>query len=119
MIPYLVCEFSRPTVSNLVKECFGSDFPDIFKKTQLVYLFHYLKDLGAQSVLLEREYIDKDYLEDYSRYYVKCFNNGGHKCARLHFFNDVIDHSILDNVLKSTPNSAAYQAISKDRKSVV
>ncbi len=113
MIPYLVCEFSRPTVSNLVKECFGSDFPDIFKKTQLVYLFHYLKDLGAQSVLLEREYIDKDYLEDYSRYYVKCFNNGGHKCARLHFFNDVIDHSILDNVLKSTPNSAAYQAISK------
>ncbi|MDD2539489.1 MAG: C39 family peptidase [Desulfuromonadaceae bacterium] len=111
MIPYLVCEFSRPTVSNLVKECFGSDFPDIFKKTQLVYLFHYLKDLGAKSVLLEREYIDKDYLEDYSRYYVKCFNNGGHKCARLHFFNSKIDHTTLDKALKTSPSSEECMSI--------
>lgn len=126
MIPYLVCEFSKPTVTNLVKECFGSDFPDIFIKPQLNYIYHYLTDLGARTVLLEREYLDKDYLEDFSRYYVKCFNNGGTKCARLHFFKSVsadvppdgkpspdsiIDHSYLGEVLAKGNESEKYRKL--------
>lgn len=99
MIPYLICEFSEPTLSNLVKECFGSDFPDIFGKRQIHYIYRYLKDLKAVSVLLEFDYLDKDYLEDYSRYYVKCFSNNGHKCARLHFFSKEIDHTSLNELL--------------------
>lgn len=110
MIPYLVCQFSKSTVSNLVKECFGSDFPDIFKKPQITYLYHYLQDLGARSVLLEREYVDKDYLEDFSRYYVKCFNNGGYRCARLHFFSQELDHTQLEDVLKLGEKASAYNS---------
>ena len=91
--PFLICEFAKATLSNLVKESFGSDFPDINTKKQVNYLFNYLKDLGAQTILLESEYIDKDYLEDYSRYYVKCFNRYGERCARLHFFSHEFDHS--------------------------
>lgn len=106
MISYLVCEFSKPTVSNLVKECFGSDFPDVFGKQQLNYIYQYLNDMGAKSVLLEREYLDKDYLEDFSRYYVKCFKNAGHKCARLHFFTTKVDHAFLDEVLAKGNSSA-------------
>lgn len=56
MVPYLVCQFSQETLSNLVKECFGSDFPDILKKQQVDVLFHYLAELGANSILLERDY---------------------------------------------------------------
>lgn len=108
MIPYLVSQFSKPALSNLVKECFGSDFPDVFNKPQVNFLFHYLKDLGAKSVLLEREYQDKDYLEDFSRYYVKCFQNGGHKCARLHFFKDELNHTKLDHVLMKGKRAADY-----------
>lgn len=111
MVPYLVCQFSKRTLSNLVKECFGADFPDVFKKPQVTYLFHYLTDLGAKSVLLEREYLDKDYLEDFSRYYVKCFQNSGHKCARLHFFNVEIDHTGLDNVLMVGKDAPGYGSL--------
>lgn len=32
MTPYLVSEFAKPTITNLVRECFGYDFPDIFSK---------------------------------------------------------------------------------------
>ena len=102
MTPYLVCEFSKPTLSNLVKECFGSDFPDIFHKSQIDYIFRYLKDLKAVSVLLEFNYIDRDYLEDYSLYYVKCFKNYGHTCARLHFFSKKVDHTQFNKLLRES-----------------
>jgi hypothetical protein len=100
MINYLTCAFSKPTLTTLIKEPFGSDFPEIFHKQQIQYLFQYLSDLEAKSILLEREYIDKDYLEDYVSYYVKCFGNNGEKCARLHFFKtDHIDHKFIEEIL--------------------
>ncbi|SOE98046.1 hypothetical protein SAMN05446635_6003 [Burkholderia sp. OK233] len=106
MIPYLVCKFEKQTLSNLVKECFGADFPDIFHKEQIDYIYRYLRDLGALSVLLEFQYVDKDYLDDFSRYYVRRFSSNGHKCARLHFFSREIDHGKLDDLLagKGSPS---------------
>lgn len=100
MIPYLVSEFEKQTISNLVTECFGSDFPDIFKKPQVGYIFKYLETLGASSVLLELNYIDKDYLEDFSRYYVKRFGNNGHQCARMHFFSTEVHHRQINRILE-------------------
>lgn len=100
MIPYLVSNFEKPTISNLVMQCFGSDFPDIFKKPQVSYIFNYLEGLGAESVLLEMKYLDKDYLEDFSRYYVKRFGNDGHLCARMHFFATKVDHRLITEVLE-------------------
>jgi hypothetical protein len=99
MVPYLVSVFEKQTISNLVKECFGYEFPDIFKKIQIDYIYKYLTDLGAVSVLLEFNYIDKDFLEDYARYYVKRFGSDGHRCARLHFFSKEIDHAAISSLL--------------------
>lgn len=101
MFPYLACKFEKETLSNLVRECFGSDFPNILSKRQVVYIFNYLSELGAKSIILESHYVDKDYLEDYSSYYVKCFNDYGSRCGRLHFFSSEVDHSKVDSVLDS------------------
>ncbi|GAB0065591.1 hypothetical protein IBA8402_13520 [Pseudomonas syringae] len=69
MISYLVSSFEKQTITNLVRECFGYDFPDIFEKAQVDYIFNYLNNLPdgnkAKSVLLEYNYVDKDYLEDF------------------------------------------------------
>lgn len=111
MASFLVCEFDKSTLSNLVKECFGQSFPNIFHKQQIEYIYKYLSDLSAKTVLLEREYIDKDYLEDYSRYYVKCFNNGGHKCARLHFFSTEVDHGCLNELLSGGAGRASVDSL--------
>ena len=110
MISYLVSTFEKQTITNLVRECFGYDFPDIFRKDQVDYLFNYLKILGAESVLLEHSYVDKDYLEDFSRFYVKRFGNDGHKCARLHFFASNVNHRHITSILEK--GEGADEAIS-------
>ena len=37
-------------------------------------------------MLVEESYVDRDYLEDFSAYYVRCFHPYERTCARLHFF---------------------------------
>ncbi|HCR1326669.1 hypothetical protein NP444_03625 [Pseudomonas aeruginosa] len=101
MTPYLISKFQKATLTALIRECFGYEFSDILKKPQVEYIFNYLSALGAASVLLEPEYIDRDFLEDYSRYYVKRFGNDGYVCGRLHFFRCGIDHQKLDKLLLS------------------
>src|SRR5690554_76751 len=90
--PFLVCDFAKETLSNLVKERFGDDFPDIIQKKQITYVFEYLKELDAKKIILETEYVDGNYLQDYSNYYVRCFKRYGERCARLHFFSCDLDH---------------------------
>ena len=106
MNSFLICNFDKSSFANLVKEAFNSKFYDIFNKNQFDYVFNYLKDLGAKSILLERDYLDKDYLEDFSRYYIKSFNNKGPICARLHFFSEIVDHKKIDEILSKSPNKA-------------
>ena len=100
MISFLVSKLEKQTLSNLVTHCFGSDFPDILHKPQVDYIYNYLHKMGAVSVLLEPGYVDKDYLEDFSRYYVKRFGNAGHQCARMHFFTQNVDHQLVDRILE-------------------
>lgn len=50
------------------------------------YLHRYLKDIGAQTIVIEHGYTDGDYLEDFASYYVRCFQGYDRKCKRLHFF---------------------------------
>lgn len=112
MASFLICEFGKPTISNLVKECYGSAFPDIYDKKQVDYLYRYLRDLGAECVLLETEYVDKDYLDDYTKFYAHRFGSRGHRCARLHFFSQKYSHTefegLLDNGQPSTMVNDTY-----------
>lgn len=101
MNSYLVSKFEKQTLSNLVTQCFGSDFPDILQKPQVSYIFNYLQVMKAQSVLLEPNYVDKDYLEDFARYYVRRFGNAGHQCARMHFFSRTVDHAQINAILRA------------------
>lgn len=50
-------------------------------------IVHYLEGMKkAKTLVVERDYIDRDYLDDYARYYSRCFENYERKCTRLHFF---------------------------------
>jgi hypothetical protein len=50
------------------------------------YLYGYLSELGAHSIVIEHDYTDADYLDDFAAYYVRCFTSYNRKCKRLHFF---------------------------------
>lgn len=53
----------------------------------LSYLDSYLSTIKARAMVIEREYIDRDFLDDYTRYYARCFGGYPRTCCRIHFFS--------------------------------
>jgi hypothetical protein len=109
MTPYLVSKFEEATLAALIHESFGYDHKDIFDKPQISYIYRYLNGFKSDpddeySILLEPRYIDRDFMEDYSNFYVGRFGNDGYKCARLHFFSCQLKHKSLDSLLHGSPN---------------
>ena len=76
---------------DTLKDIIFSDPSSQFRIDDKQHFFYLEKDLhalGVQSILVEKEYIDTDYQEDYSFHYSKCFNQAySPKCRRLHLFN--------------------------------
>ena len=102
-VPFFVSKFNKKSISLLIRECFGAQFPDISQKRQVQYLINYLNKLDAQTILCETNYIDRDYLNDHQKYYITCFNNYSTKCARLHFFSAEFSHDdILEWIEKNS-----------------
>ncbi|NPE31752.1 hypothetical protein HNV12_28105 [Methanococcoides sp. SA1] len=62
--------------------------PLLGKSFQAEYLARYLTALGAETVVVEDGYIDKDYLLDYSNFYCRSFSPHEKDTTRLHFFKD-------------------------------
>jgi len=47
-----------------------------------------LKQLDCKYIVIEDDYIDRDFSEDYSAFYSGIFDDTGKYCTRLHFFKD-------------------------------
>lgn len=66
------------TPKNIIKE-----------KRHYAYLKEFLgktAGLNAQFVVIEKDYVSRDYLSDYTSYYATCYEDYKKKCTRLHFF---------------------------------
>ncbi len=77
---------------------------DARDKDQLRYLYQYLDELGCKSILVENEYVDHDFLDDYASYYAKCFCPYLRFCRRAHFWTiDIEKLGIEETFLKRDP----------------
>lgn len=88
--PLTVAAYSKDFLVQLVRIKTGSDQrSQVSGKTQLNYLCHYLEEphIGAKTIVVEDQYIDRHYLEDYSEYYARCFSSYPKNCSRAHFFS--------------------------------
>lgn len=47
-----------------------------------------LEIIEAQSVILEYDYVDRTYLQDFQRYHLSCYQHYKKTCLRLHFFKE-------------------------------
>lgn len=84
---FLVSAFDKKLISLLISQCFDDNFPDISSKRQIAYIHSYLAQLNCKTIVCETKYIDKNFLDDYSAYYLRCFTGYPSHCARLHFFS--------------------------------
>jgi hypothetical protein len=97
-------------------------FSETSNNERAKYLFRYLRDLGANTIVSEKDYTDGDYLEDYSAYYVRCHNKYSGHCKRIHIFGFQFDKKIFSRMITrdySKSESTHYQAISKSYKGFV
>lgn len=84
---------------------------DIQAKSHPEYLNHYFEHVGVKTIVAERRYVDRDYLEDFAAYYVRCFQPYDRYCARLHFFSKPFGRRKFENLLSADPNSAPMIAL--------
>jgi len=63
------------------------------------FLRWYLADLGAQSVLIEEKYFDRDYLSEFAAFY--CTSSAGYPnvCQRLHYFSIAVDRPMFERAV--------------------
>lgn len=56
---------------------------------QLKYIEQYVTQLECSSMVIEAEYIDRDYIEDHSIFYSRNRQSLPNFCTRIHFFRDL------------------------------
>lgn len=69
------------------------------------YLRRYLAGLGAESVVEEPNYFDRDYLSEFSGFYGVAARGFPNICRRLHFFSCKVDRQRLSKVLSNHEKS--------------
>jgi len=99
-------EFRR----QLAKHAHDGDAAGLLaEKRHPAYLHDYLASIGVRTLVVETEYVDRDYLEDYSAYYVRSFQPYHRFCTRIHFFGDDLTQTQLDGIIDGTATSAAVR----------
>jgi hypothetical protein len=66
-------------------------FENLGKSDAAKYLYEYLTAINAKSIIFEKHYVDRHYLDDFVHYYSKSFDAPVSYCQRLHFFSKDFD----------------------------
>lgn len=66
---------------------------------QVQYLRDYLADLGAETVVEEPEYFDRDYLAEHAAFYSSSVRGYVNHCRRLHFFSRGISRATFTKAI--------------------
>src|SRR5215213_1147247 len=77
----------------------------VHRNPRVQYLVEYLTKLGAWTIVIEYEYTDGDYLEDFVAYYSRCFAPYGRRCTRLHFFSRSFTTRGFRSAVKGDPTA--------------
>lgn len=95
-----VVPYTDDNLVRILAEAAVADRAFVDKKLHRNYLQGYLRELGAQTLIVEREYVDHDYLLDYTAYYARCFREYRRHCTRLHVFSAALDPADIDAFLQ-------------------
>lgn len=81
------------------------------KKPHATYFEEYFQNVHPETILVEHNYIDRDFLEDYSSFYVRCFHDYKSICTRLHFFSSVFTKPVFDAALRGQRDGAFKESL--------
>jgi hypothetical protein len=70
--PYEIYSYSINKLKNILVEKSNASFETIERKLHSIYFENYFDYLQAKTILVENSYVDRDYMEDFAGYYVRC-----------------------------------------------
>lgn len=75
---------------------------------QIDSIFEYLQGASIQvrTMVVERDYVDADYLDDFASFYAYCFPPYARHCKRLHFFRESFTADEIDAILAGNSEEA-------------
>jgi hypothetical protein len=100
-IKWEVHDYSSECLRQLLSKNSRASEAVVAQKTHCVYFEGYFNDVGARTVVVEKPYVDRDFLEDFAAYYVRCFEEYDRFCTRLHFFTCAFDSARFSEGLET------------------
>ncbi|MGV8075581.1 MAG: hypothetical protein AB2L11_13625 [Syntrophobacteraceae bacterium] len=77
----------------------------VASKSHFYYFEKYCEDIGARTIIVENDYVDRDYLGDFAGYYVLCFEQYDRMCTRLHLFGISFGEKEFEGLLRGNGTS--------------
>src|SRR5436309_2577451 len=106
--PFEALQFSSANLFRALsnKYCLPDD---VAAQDHANYVYRYLHSIGTKTIIVEYNYTDGDYLEDFASYYVRCYEPYDRCCKRLHFFaEDLTPASLRSLVLGEAASDRAH-----------
>lgn len=76
------------------------------------YFQHYAPD--PITIVVENAYVDRDFLEDYTAYYARCFAQIPRVCTRIHFFKTRFTQPEFLELLRTGPTHPLHSRLTGD-----
>lgn len=108
MSSYQVLPYSLATLLGLFEAHAGASEDFVARKLHTTYFKDYFSELKARTIVVEKHYVDRDYLEDFIGYYGRCFRPPKRRCVRLHFFKSSFNAEDLDSFLAGESDQGAF-----------
>lgn len=112
-VAFEVSPYSYGALLRLIAERASAEPEIVAAKSQLTYFGEYFSTLGASTIVVENEYVDRDYLEDFAGYYVRCFHTYRRTAARLHFFTCEFGAPEIDGLLSGSDHGLSPEDLQK------
>ncbi len=98
---YEVMPYTIENLKNIVKKYTPINPQIIENKYHFKSYFpEYLSYVQTKTIIVETKYIDRDFLEDYAGFYVRCFSPPSRECVRVHFFRESLSEEFEKSLTK-------------------
>lgn len=92
-----VIDYTFDNLKTIIDKYSPSDFDIEIEEFygHISYFSSYFEQLEnpPRTIVVERHYVDHDYMVDHAAYYSRCFRRYKRKCTRLHFFSNTFGQS--------------------------
>lgn len=108
--PFVVA-YSNDELQKVVQKLsipYNEETVDAFSPYRLHYSYfcEYFQNLDAKTIVVEKEYVDRDYLSDYIGYYATAFHQYKRFCARIHFFSSKFDETVYTAYIQNAGSNS-------------